>query len=142
MNDDNRRRELAKIHLAAKQLGMERDAYEQMLWTIARVKSAGDLDAAGRARVLDHLKACGFRATKAANKPRAGRPHNMRSEERGAQLGKIEAFLAEAGRPWAYADGLARRICKVDALAFCNPEQLGKIIAALAYDAKRHGRRT
>lgn len=136
MNTDARRRELAKIHLGAKQLGMDREAYEHMLWTIARVKSAAALDASGRARVLDHLKACGF-------KPKtAGRPHNIRSSDRRAQLGKIEAFLAEAKRPWSYADALAKRLCKVDALTFCNTEQLGKIIAALAYDAQRHGRRT
>lgn len=136
MSSDDRRRELAKIHLAAKQLGMDRAAYEEMLWTVARTKSAGTLDAAGRARVLDHLKACGF-------KPKtAGRPHNIRSSDRRAQLGKIEAFLAEATRPWSYADALAKRLCKVDSLTFCNAEQLGKIIAALAYDAQRHGRRT
>lgn len=136
MSSDDRRRELAKIHLAAKQLGMDRAAYEEMLWTVARTKSAGALDAAGRARVLDHLKACGF-------KPKtAGRPHNIRSSDRRAQLGKIEAFLAEAKRPWSYADALAKRLCKVDSLTFCNAEQLGDIIAALAYDAQRHGRRT
>ena len=136
MNTDARRRELAKIHLGAKQLGMDREAYEHMLWTIARVKSAAKLDAPGRARVLEHLKACGFKDV------RKGRPHNMASDDRSDQLRKIEAFLASTQRPWAYADALAKRLCKVDSLTFCNTDQLGKIIAALAYDAQRHGRRT
>lgn len=140
MNNDARSRDLATIHIAAKQLGMDRAAYEDMLWTVARVKSAGNLDAAGRARVLAHMKACGFKPK--AGKPHLGRPHNIRSSDRRAQISKIEAFLAEARRPWSYADALAKRLCKVDSLTFCNAEQLGKIIAALAYDAQRHGRRT
>lgn len=139
--DDSRRRELAKIHLAAKALRMERETYEAMLWTIARVKSARDLDAAGRACVLDHLRACGFKPT-AARKPRPGRPHNIGAEERGAQLRKIEALLAEAHRPWAYADGMAKRMFRVEKISWCNPEQLQAITAALVYDARRHGRRT
>lgn len=39
---------------------MEDDTYRDMLWSVARVRSAGDLDHAGRKAVLDHLKACGF----------------------------------------------------------------------------------
>lgn len=60
-----RRAELAKIHMAAEQLGMdtgdkdENSEYRSMLWTVARVRSAAGLDWAGRKKVLDHLKACG-----------------------------------------------------------------------------------
>lgn len=119
---------------------MDREAYEAMLWACARVHSSRDLDAAGRARVLDHLKACGFKGK--PGRPHPGRPHNLKSEERGPQLGKIEALLAEAKRPWAYADGMAKRMFGVDHVTFCNPEQLQKLIAALVYDAKRHGRKS
>lgn len=137
--DDQRRRELAKIHLGAKQLGMDRETYEACLWTLARVRSARDLDAGGRAAVLDHLRACGFRPAPATT-PRPGRPHNIGSEDRGAQLRKIEALLAQAKRPWAYADAMAKRMFGVDAVSWCNPTQLHKLIAALSYDARRHGR--
>lgn len=139
-SNDLRRRELAKIHIAAKDLGMDREAYEAMLWTVGRVRSSKDLDAAGRARVLDHLKACGFKAKR--GRPHAGRPHNLGAEERGPQLGKVEALLAAAQRPWAYADGMAKRMFNVERVAWCNTEQLQRLIAALVYDAKRHGRRT
>lgn len=60
-----RRAELAKIHMAAEQLGMdtgdkdEGSEYRSMLWTVACVRSAAELDWAGRKKVLDHLKACG-----------------------------------------------------------------------------------
>lgn len=138
-NVDNRHRELAKIHIAAKQLGMDDDSYRSMLWAVARVRSARDLDEAGRRRVLEHLRAAGFEGKRGSARPH--RPHNLGAEDRGPQLTKIEAMLAAAGRPWEYADGMARRMFHVDRVTFCNPDQLGKIIAALVYDAKRHGRR-
>lgn len=56
--------DLAKIHIAAQQLGLrghnDDSAYRDMLWSIARVRSAKDLDAQGRAAVLAHLRKCGF----------------------------------------------------------------------------------
>lgn len=56
--------ELGKIHVAAAALGLIRQgddsAYRDMLWSIARVRSAKDLDQAGRERVLAHLVACGW----------------------------------------------------------------------------------
>jgi len=56
--------DLAKIHIAAEQLGLRRagddSAYRQMLWSIGRVHSAKDLDAGGREAVLRHLRNCGF----------------------------------------------------------------------------------
>jgi phage gp16-like protein len=56
--------DLAKIHIAAEQLGLRRNgddsAYRDMLWSIGRVRSAADLDAGGRQAVLTHLRRCGF----------------------------------------------------------------------------------
>lgn len=135
-----RRRQLAAIHVGKKALRMADEAYRELLWNTAGVRSAADLDASDRRAVLEAMRRLGFVDGK-AKRSHAGRPHNIGQAERGPQLRKIEAFLLEAGRPWAYADELARRICKVDRLAWCNGEQLRKVIAALAYDAKRNGRR-
>jgi len=55
-------------------------------------------------------------------------------------MGKIEAFLAEAKRSWAYADGMALRMFKVERVEWLDPGQLQKMVAALTYDARRHGR--
>ena len=59
---DHRNTDLAKIHLAKKQLGMDDVAYREIVRAVGRVPSGSskDLDHAGRQRVLDHLKACGF----------------------------------------------------------------------------------
>lgn len=63
-NPDRRRRELAAIHIAATELGLidngDDAQYRDMLWTVARVRSAAKLDAAGRQRVLDHLRGLGW----------------------------------------------------------------------------------
>lgn len=130
----DRRADLAKIHLARKQLGMDEETYRDMLWTVARVRSAADLDAHGRRVVIEHLKRCGARFTRKRRIRPAG--------EKRDQLAKIQAFLAEARRPDSYADGMSKRMFGVEKVEWCTPEQLGKIIAALAYDARRHDRRT
>ncbi len=57
-------------------------------------------------------------------------------------MSKIEAFILEAGRPWEYVHSMAKRMYGVDRIEWCTPDQLHAIIAALAYDAKRHNRRT
>lgn len=137
---DPRQRDLAAIHVAKAQLGLDDEPYRAMLWSVARVHSAADLDHAGRHAVLDHLRARGYVRRASALKTH-GRPRNINSEDRGPLLGKIEAQLADAGRPWAYAHGMARRMYRVSDCAFCNPEQLRGIVAALSYDKARRAER-
>ena len=56
--DDARRAEIAKIHIARAQLGLDDDTYRAMLYGVtARVYSAAELTAAERRAVLDHLRA-------------------------------------------------------------------------------------
>lgn len=88
-----RQRELAKIHIAVAQLGIDDDTYRDMLRQVAGVESAAKLNALGRARVLDHLAKAGFKKkAKAPRYPR--RPKNMdRACSRADQLKKIEALL-------------------------------------------------
>lgn len=65
-SSQQRRIELAQIHMAAAELGMDtadqnpESAYRSMLWTCARVRSAADLDFAGRRKVIQHLKSRGW----------------------------------------------------------------------------------
>ncbi|MBN8479499.1 MAG: regulatory protein GemA [Burkholderiales bacterium] len=66
-----RSNELAKIHIAKAQLGLDDDTYRAMLWTVARVRSAKDLDAGGREAVLLHLRGCGWKDTA----PAGGTPY-------------------------------------------------------------------
>ncbi len=140
--DDLRRNQaLAKIHMGKKQLGMDEETYRAMLLTIGRVKSSKDLSPEGLHKVIAHLEKSGAQFTKPDKHGR--KPRNMgSSSDRAAKLGKIEALLAEASRPWEYAHSLAKRMYKIDALEFCDHAQLTGVITALVKDAQRNGRRT
>lgn len=131
---DRRQAQLAKIHIAKKQLGLDDEAYRAMLWTVARVRSSKDLDEHGRERVIEHLRRGGFKPAAPARGQFPGRPHNVDSSP---QLRKVEALLADAGRPWDYADSLSKSMFNVDRVAWCNPAQLQSLIAALVMDQRR-----
>jgi len=133
MSKPPRNIELGKIHMAAKKLGLKDDVYRDMLWNVADVRSSKDLDEQGRKKVLDHLKKCGavFKSNKRI-KPTVGKK---------ALISKVRAFMAEAKRPDSYADGMARRMFNVDCYEWLDAGQLHKLVAALAYDATRNGRR-
>ena len=135
-SDALRKKELGLIHVAKTKLALPDDEYRSILLAVTGKQSAADLDWQGRKKLLDHFKKLGFKVVaKTAQRPRPQVAPNRR-----LLIGKIEAQLAEAKRPWAYADAMAKRICKVDSITFCTPEHLVKIVAALSYDAKRHGR--
>lgn len=125
---------LAKIHVARKQLALDDDTYRAMLRGVAGVESAKDLTPALASKLLRHMQTCGF----APARPIERRPNVAVSREQ--QIRKIEALLADAGRPWAYVVAMVPRICKVDAIEFCDEARLGKLIAALQYDANRRKR--
>lgn len=139
--ESRRRAALGKIHIGKKLLAMDDDTYRAMLLTIGGVKSSKDLTPEGIDQVVRHLEKCGAKFSVA---PKHGRkPNNMGSKsDRAAKLSKIEALLAEAGRPWEYAHGLAKKMYKKSALEFCDHTQLSGVITALVKDAERHGWRT
>ncbi|USE78083.1 regulatory protein GemA [Cupriavidus gilardii] len=125
---------LAKIHIAKKQLAMEDEDYRAMLRSIGGVESAKDLSPIGAAKVMSHLERCGFKPLRqVGRRPRPTRDKN-------ALVGKIEALLAEAERPWSYADAMAKRMFGIEKIDWCDVDQLWRIAAALQKDAKRHGR--
>lgn len=135
---DIRRRELAQIHIAKAQLGLDDETYRAMLWAVARVKSAADLDWTGRKNVLDHLAKSGWSPSKRS----AGRPAKWRQ---GCEAlgGKIEALLAAQGLPWRYLThgkagrpSMLKRLAGVDRLEFADSAGLTAIVAALVKRGK------
>lgn len=142
MSADQRTRDLAAIHVGKKALGLDDDTYRAMLFTVARVRSAADLDHAGRRAVLEHMRQRGFE--RLSNRP-APADHGAKpqvAEDRQALIDKMEALLAGAGRHWNYARAMAKRMFHVEKLEWATPEQLRKLVAALEYDRRRReGRR-
>lgn len=106
-----RSRQLAMIHLGAAELKMRSPAddstYRQMLWSVARVKSAADLDAQGREAVLRHLQACGWQ-----QRPVAGREFSR--YEKGSQAALIRHLWTQLHKAGAVKNGSdrgLRRFC-------------------------------
>lgn len=79
-----RNAELAQIHIARAQLGIDDETYRAILWAVARVRSAKDLDWTGRKAVLEHFRAKGWKpappkAAKAARPVSGGQEGLVRS---------------------------------------------------------------
>lgn len=136
-----RKRRLAAIHAAKKQLGLEDDVYRDLVERVAGpgLRSAADCNPRQLDAVANELRRLGGMPAKRGKAARtwAGRPKG----DLKPQVAKIEALLASAGREWEYAHSLARRICKVNRVEWCNADQLAKLIAALQIDADRRARR-
>ncbi|MBU4316308.1 MAG: regulatory protein GemA [Proteobacteria bacterium] len=132
---DQRRRDLAAIHIGKEKLGMDDITYREMLVTIAGVKSSADLDQAGREKVLNHLWKRGFKPP--LKSARASGMHVSPSRERAPYLHKIGALLAATELSWAYADGIGKKMFGVEKVRWLDPDQLRKVLAALVYNQKR-----
>lgn len=124
LSDPDRKRDLAKIHLAKKQLGLDDDTYRAMLWAVGRVRSSGDLDFAGRKSVLEHLQKRGFRP--------------FRPQARDGQSRKIRAVWLELKSIGALRDAsegalasYVERETGVKALQWLSTEQASVVIERL-----------
>ena len=141
---DVRLRRIRAVQAMRRQLDLEDVEYRDLVARVSKlygseVRSAGDCSLAQLLAIGDELRRkIGKPAEKARNaRVWAGKPKGDLTP----QVGKIEALLADAGREWAYAHSLAKRLCKVTRVEWCNPDQLAKIIAALQIDADRRARR-
>ncbi len=67
--EDRRRADLAKIHVAKKELGLSDENYRALLQGLCGVKSAKDLDFMGRQKLLIKLQSLGWKPAPAAGKP-------------------------------------------------------------------------
>lgn len=139
-----RKRVLAAIHALAKECAMEEGAYRCLVARVSadhgpQQRSAGKCTPKQLDAIANELRRIAGKPTQGARSARtwAGKPKGDLSP----QMGKVEALLADAGREWAYAHSLAKRLCKVERLDWCNPDQLAKVIAALQIDADRRARR-
>lgn len=135
MKTDLRQRQLAAIHVARRDLGLDEDSYRRMLREVAGVCSAKDLDRAGRRQVLDHLRRAGWRRARKRVAQHPGTPHNL---DREAMLRKIEAQLADLQLPWAYADAIAKRQTGIERVAWLRSRQdLTAVIGALHVEQEK-----
>lgn len=112
--------ELAKIHIAAQQLGMDDDTYRDMLWSVGRVRSAKDLDLAGRQAVLSHLVGCGWRDTA----HQRNRPSPYKKGSQAALIRHLWTRLAQAGQVQDDSDRALRAFVRGQSAPH-HPQQVG-----------------
>lgn len=124
------------IGIACAQLGIDKPTKEDMLMERFGKTSTCDISRQQAEEFLRELGTKGFKTTRRPGKPDIKR----QGADKKAMMEKVEAYLAEAGRPWAYVHGMAKKMFKRDRVEWCDAGQLHRIIAALEYDARRHGR--
>lgn len=140
MNTPARARLIRLVHVGRRELALDDDTYRALVADVAGDDgrtSCTQLKDKELQVLVDRMKGTGFKVVSKRDHGRRPNPPATREQ----LIKKLEAQLAEAGRPWAYADGMARRICKVDKVDWCTDEQLHKLIAAMYMDATRHKRK-
>ena len=124
-----RRADLAKIHIAKKDLALSEEDYRAILERVGGAPSAANLDAEARGRVIGHFRRLGWAPRRAARKEPHGAP---------AQRRKIAALLSSDGLPPEYGEAIAERM-HGKPLAFCSPAELRAVIASLVKQRQRRG---
>ncbi|BBF84422.1 phage protein [Aquitalea magnusonii] len=134
---DRRKAMIAKIKIAQQQLQMADDSYRAMLARLADGKtSSTKLTLQQLDDVLAEMKRLGFVQKPAQKHGRRPQPKDSRE----TLMAKIEAQLATAGRSWEYAQGMAKRMYRIEKIEWLDYEQLNGVMVALVYDARRNGR--
>lgn len=125
---------LAKIHIAKAQLGLDDDTYRALLARIAGVRSAKDLGPRQVTQVLAEFERLGWKP----ESKQQGRATPKVPKNRKVVLKKVEALLASASRPWSYADATAKRMFEVERVEWLDYDQLYRLMQALIIDRSRH----
>lgn len=127
-------KQIALIHLAKKQLGLDEELYRSVLQGYGRAATATELDAGGFKRVMAYFTACGFRST--WTKRTFG-------ERRGMASPRQVELIRQLWRQWsggddnAHLDAWIERSFHVTALRFLPSEKAAKAITALKAMAGR-----
>ncbi|AHE72566.1 hypothetical protein M942_04590 [Enterobacter ludwigii] len=123
------------IHTGKKSLGWDDETYRAVLARVTGKHSARDCSVSELESVVLYMRGQGF-----APAAKVGRRPGV-AVGRKAMLSKIEALLAEAGRPWAYLDGVTERMLgEKKPVEWLNDDQVRKVMQMLIVEAKRHGR--
>lgn len=142
--DPRRRAELAKIHLAKKQLALDEETYRAAVSRMShgRTTTAAELTARERGALLEHFREAGFEGKRMA-KRRSGRPEPGGYRP---QVAKARALWRSLWQLGAMRDGtdraldaFAKRQTGVERLGWCKPAQLNAVIEALKDWSRREG---
>jgi phage gp16-like protein len=128
-----RNAELAQIHIARTQLGLDDDTYRAIIFTIShgRTRSSSDLDWTGRKQLLEHFKAKGWKPS-APRKAKAAKPVSK------GQAGLVRRLWDELHQQDKVNDASDAALCAwlkrnklPERLEWLNGEQLNRVIESL-----------
>lgn len=139
-SERGRKADLAAIHVAKKLLGWSEDEYRDIMATVCGgVRSAGDLDFAGRKRFLAHLQACQL----ANGQKPAGKPAKPPMPPHLGKMWSLWMQLADAGqvkaRSMSALAAWTKRQLQVDHPRFLNGPQQDLAIERLKQWLKSRG---
>lgn len=133
----HRRAMLAKIHVARKDLAMEEDDYRQILFDQTGKLSAGDCDERQLAKVLDALKAKGFRPVPKGRKSGVAQ-HPMARKARALWISLHHLGLVHNPSEEAL-EAMAKRQLGCERLVWARQSDAFRLIEALKEWGKRKG---
>ncbi|EDV4904287.1 regulatory protein GemA, partial [Salmonella enterica subsp. enterica] len=108
--------------------------YRDVLFRQTGKRSARDCSVSELEKTVLYMRTQGFAPSSRGRRPRV-------ATGRKAILSKIEALLADAGRPWGYLDGITERMLgEKKPVEWLDDEQIYKVMQMLIVDAARHGR--
>jgi phage gp16-like protein len=123
-----RNNDLARIHIAKKDLNLSDDEYRDLMKTICGVSSSAELDMGGRARFLDHLNRI------KRSLPAKKRVHAKLTPKQG-KVFSLWQQLADAGlvrdRKFPALEAWLKAKIGVDKLIWLNNDQLAQAIESL-----------
>ena len=130
---DNRRADLAQIHIGIKALGWDDAFYRQILWSVCRAHSSAELDLAGRLRLIEHLRSCGFKP--GAQPGRGARPVARPLTPVQRKMWSLWQQLADAGlvanRGMPALMAFVKRQTHVERLEWLNAKQEDLVVESL-----------
>lgn len=139
--ESERRRLLAKIHIAKTQLGWDEDQYRGALMDVAGVDSAAKLTVKGFKLFLDYLYRCGFKDGAPKGKRLSPKAGSIKTRKDKCVALWIKLYKAGKVKDRSH-DALCAYVRRfmpedmkllpgVDAIDAATPKQLAKCIAAL-----------
>ncbi|HDL8284761.1 TPA: regulatory protein GemA [Yersinia enterocolitica] len=124
------------IHVGKSALAWDDETYRDVVYRLTGKTSSAKCSIEQQERIVAYMRAHGFEPK--PTKQYGRRPSVPATKE--TVLKKIEALLADAGRPWSYAESMAQHMFKVRYVDWLPLERLTKLMQALIIDAKRRGK--
>ncbi len=126
------RRMIGAIKAGQAALGWDDVTYRSVLARLTGKPSSTLCTVAELEQVKEYMHQQGY--------PRKAKKHGRKPSVPASKktvLGKIEALLADAKRPWQYAETMAQHMFGVRYVDWLDIQQLTKLMQALIIDAKR-----